>query len=61
MGALTLPTLVTSPWRPTSILLFRKSTNGTAAGQMWYDAGTIKYYDGLLLNLWALQGQALQA
>ncbi|MBK9323453.1 MAG: hypothetical protein IPM97_11030 [Bdellovibrionaceae bacterium] len=26
--------------------LSANSTNGTVAGQMWYDAGTIKYYDG---------------
>ncbi|MBK9322588.1 MAG: hypothetical protein IPM97_06480 [Bdellovibrionaceae bacterium] len=26
--------------------LSANSTNGTVAGQMWYDGGTIKYYDG---------------
>jgi len=26
--------------------LSANTTNGTAAGQMWYDSGTIKYYDG---------------
>ncbi|MBK9322710.1 MAG: hypothetical protein IPM97_07150 [Bdellovibrionaceae bacterium] len=26
--------------------LSANSTNGTVAGQLWYDAGTIKYYDG---------------
>jgi len=26
--------------------LSANSTNGTTAGQMWYDSGTIKYYDG---------------
>jgi hypothetical protein len=38
--------------------LSANSTNGTVAGQMWYDAGTIKYYDGSTTKSLGVAGAA---
>ncbi|WP_413288832.1 tail fiber domain-containing protein [Bdellovibrio sp. HCB337] len=39
--------------------LSANSTNGTVAGQMWYDAGTIKYYDGATVKSLGVAGAGI--
>jgi hypothetical protein len=39
--------------------LSANSTNGTVAGQMWYDAGTIKYFDGTVVKSLGVAGAGI--
>ncbi|MBK9323447.1 MAG: hypothetical protein IPM97_11000 [Bdellovibrionaceae bacterium] len=39
--------------------LSANTTNGTTAGQMWYDTGTIKYYDGSVVKSLGVAGTGI--
>jgi hypothetical protein len=39
--------------------LSANTTNGTTAGQMWYDTGTIKYYDGSVVKSLGIAGTGI--
>lgn len=43
------------------LTLSSNATNGSAAGQIWFDAGTVKYFDGTIVRSLGVAGAGMQS